>query len=186
MQPIKNPTVAFTGPYGSITSADLLKERFRGPGNAPSRLLDERRDFLVPGQGEPLLVGVGPEFLDCLCRDLDLLRADLPAGLAGGAGEQAVPDRIGDPVAAVPGIEGETHLLPHRGRAEELRHVHGRADRDAAEALDAVLQRFDRVDVGLLRETRSPSSAGGRRSVRAWARDRRRDPSSRRGSGARS
>ena len=96
-----------TGPYGSITVPTCSKSDATVRGTRPARLLDEVRDLGVPGQGHAAPVRLGPEPLDRLARDLDLLRADLPAGLAGGAGEEAVADRLGDPVAGVARVEGE-------------------------------------------------------------------------------
>ena len=151
MQPTKNPTVAFTGPYGSMTSPTCSRNdsAVRGTlrpvslmraatsrcrGRVKPRLLARARSFSIAFPG--ISISLGQTFQQAW----QLVQVKRPSRTA---------SEIRSPLVA--GVEGEPHLLPHRGRPEELCHVHGRADREAAEALDAVPEGLDGIDVLLFR-----------------------------------
>ncbi len=99
-------------------------------------------------QGESPAVCKGPELLYRFTGNLDVLRADLPAGLATGAGKEAFLYGSRDPVIDVSWVERKAHLLAHGRRSQKLCYIHCRTYRYAAEALDTRPQGFHRIDIG--------------------------------------
>ncbi len=150
--PDEEPHLTADRAVGLDNLGHLLEERRFCPLDAPPRLLDQPGHLLVAGEGQPPAVRELPEFLDGFPGNIDLLRADLQAALAGRAVEEPLLDGVGDPVPRVPGIEGEAHLLPEHRRPGELRHLERRAGRYAGEALDTVPERLDRLDLLPCRE----------------------------------
>ena len=161
MQPTKNPTVAFTGPFGSIVVPTCsMKDGAVLTTLRPVSLIRAATSW-CRGRVNPCLVCERPEFLDRFSRDLDLLGAGHKAGLAARAGEKAVADRIRYTGSGVAGIECKPHLLPHRSGPKETRDVHGRADRDARQALDAIPERFYLLDLRYRGQSAWPPPAPG-------------------------
>ncbi len=129
IQPTKNPTVAFTGPVGSITSA-FTSSRKVGSVRTTERPVSftSAATSLCRGSVSPFLLARDRRLLYCFARDLDLLRADLPAGLAACAGKEAFLHGGRDAVIDVSRVEREAHFLTHSRRSKKLRDIHRRAD----------------------------------------------------------
>ena len=97
----------------------------------------------MPRQGETFAVCENPQLFYGFSGYLYVLGAGEDACLTGCAVKEPLLGNSFDAVfIAVAGIECEPHLLAHVSRSRKIGYLKGGTDRDTAEALDTVAQRF--------------------------------------------